>query len=417
MRAEPTPHAVGHWIDCARASLDLAGERHERLGGRRKRAAAPGDETVIEAEKRRLGRQEDEIADGDLRLDLEWEACRPRRPRARQHDCHLCDRQRPSTTSPSALTASTARRCFSKQTATSADGSGGEPAAESEEAGAYARQVVSLRANEAAVTIVIEHEEPLSLSGRARQSGHSLRHRRWASGLSMVGRAKDLGQGGVTRLAAAARDDRPSALSAAVHGGGEGNPLDARALYLGPTVFRIHSANEPETIGRAVSPGCFRLVHDDVVDLYARVQIGAKVISGRTPSFEIGEIHASLPRALPSGAPFAYVNDGAYGPCPSRRLAQGREIETIWHFPPRQKPGSFSVGDALQKLTGTGHSDDLALGRCGRPGCLTAGAERDGKRSARAFKGWRSGKKQGGDSAQDAGRAARPMSCFERVDT
>ena len=97
--------------------------------------------------------------------------------------------------------------------------------------GAYADGGVSLRANEAAVTIVIEHEEPLSLSGRGRQSGHSLRHRRWASGLSMVGRAKDLGQGGVTRLAAAARDDRPSALSAAVHGGGEGNPLDARALY------------------------------------------------------------------------------------------------------------------------------------------------------------------------------------------
>ncbi len=72
------------------------------------------------------------------------------------------------------------------------------------------------------------------------------------------------------------------------------------------------------------------------------------------------------------------MNDGASGPCPSRRLAQGGEIETIWHFPRRQKPGSFSVGDALQKLTSTRRSDDLALGRCGRPGCLTAGAERDG---------------------------------------
>lgn len=60
--------------------------------------------------------------------------------------------------------------------------------------------------------------------------------------------------------------------------GGPGNPLGARAMYLGGTVYRIHGTNAPETIGHAVSSGCFRLVNDDVVDLYRRVALGAKVI-------------------------------------------------------------------------------------------------------------------------------------------
>ena len=60
--------------------------------------------------------------------------------------------------------------------------------------------------------------------------------------------------------------------------GGPGNPLGARALYLGHTVFRIHGTNQPETIGQAVSSGCFRLDNADVIDLYDRVQVGAKVL-------------------------------------------------------------------------------------------------------------------------------------------
>src|SRR5471032_1999 len=60
--------------------------------------------------------------------------------------------------------------------------------------------------------------------------------------------------------------------------GGPGNPLGARAMYLGNTVYRIHGTNAPETIGQAVSSGCFRLVNDDVIDLYDRVQVGAHVI-------------------------------------------------------------------------------------------------------------------------------------------
>jgi lipoprotein-anchoring transpeptidase ErfK/SrfK len=60
--------------------------------------------------------------------------------------------------------------------------------------------------------------------------------------------------------------------------GGPGNPLGARALYLGATVYRIHGTNQPDTIGHAVSSGCFRLVNSDVIDLYDRVPVGTRVI-------------------------------------------------------------------------------------------------------------------------------------------
>jgi len=60
--------------------------------------------------------------------------------------------------------------------------------------------------------------------------------------------------------------------------GGPGNPLGARALYIGGTVYRIHGTNQPETIGSAVSSGCFRLVNPDVTDLYDRVPVGTKVV-------------------------------------------------------------------------------------------------------------------------------------------
>ncbi len=60
--------------------------------------------------------------------------------------------------------------------------------------------------------------------------------------------------------------------------GGPANPLGARAMYLGGTLYRIHGSNEPETIGHAVSSGCFRMVNADVIDLYSRTQVGTKVI-------------------------------------------------------------------------------------------------------------------------------------------
>lgn len=60
--------------------------------------------------------------------------------------------------------------------------------------------------------------------------------------------------------------------------GGPGNPLGARAMYIGSTIYRIHGTHDPDSVGEADSSGCIRLTNDDVVDLYNRVKIGAKVI-------------------------------------------------------------------------------------------------------------------------------------------
>ncbi|KPF94162.1 L,D-transpeptidase [Rhodopseudomonas palustris] len=65
--------------------------------------------------------------------------------------------------------------------------------------------------------------------------------------------------------------------------GGPGNPLGARAMYLGSTVYRIHGTNRPDTIGTAISSGCFRLVNADVADLYDRVPVGTKVVVRQKP--------------------------------------------------------------------------------------------------------------------------------------
>jgi lipoprotein-anchoring transpeptidase ErfK/SrfK len=60
--------------------------------------------------------------------------------------------------------------------------------------------------------------------------------------------------------------------------GGPANPLGARALYLGSSLYRIHGTNEPWTIGEAVSSGCIRMMNDDVVDLYERARVGTRVL-------------------------------------------------------------------------------------------------------------------------------------------
>jgi lipoprotein-anchoring transpeptidase ErfK/SrfK len=71
----------------------------------------------------------------------------------------------------------------------------------------------------------------------------------------------------------ARRPDLPAYLP-----GGIENPLGARAMYLGSTLYRIHGSNEPETIGHAVSSGCIRMTNEDVTDLYNRVSVGTVVV-------------------------------------------------------------------------------------------------------------------------------------------
>jgi lipoprotein-anchoring transpeptidase ErfK/SrfK/transposase-like protein len=68
--------------------------------------------------------------------------------------------------------------------------------------------------------------------------------------------------------------------------GGDGNPLGARALYLGQTLYRIHGTNQPSTIGTFVSSGCIRLTNEDIIDLYTRVKVGTRVVvlAGKLPA-------------------------------------------------------------------------------------------------------------------------------------
>jgi len=68
--------------------------------------------------------------------------------------------------------------------------------------------------------------------------------------------------------------------------GGPGNPLGARALYLGKSLYRIHGTNQPSTIGQFVSSGCIRLLNEDIEDLYGRVNVGTRVVvlPGRPPA-------------------------------------------------------------------------------------------------------------------------------------
>ncbi|HML07306.1 MAG TPA: L,D-transpeptidase family protein [Xanthobacteraceae bacterium] len=73
--------------------------------------------------------------------------------------------------------------------------------------------------------------------------------------------------------------------------GGEGNPLGARALYLGNTLYRIHGTNQPSTIGSFVSSGCIRLTNEDIEDLYSRVNVGTRVVvlSGSPPASALSQ--------------------------------------------------------------------------------------------------------------------------------
>jgi len=89
--------------------------------------------------------------------------------------------------------------------------------------------------------------------------------------------------------------------------GGEGNPLGARALYLGQTLYRIHGTNQPSTIGTFVSSGCIRLTNDDITDLYGRVHVGTRVVvlPGAAPHGAQATAVAPRPEPAPAGQPVA----------------------------------------------------------------------------------------------------------------
>ena len=93
--------------------------------------------------------------------------------------------------------------------------------------------------------------------------------------------------------------------------GGPGNPLGARAMYLGSSEYRIHGTNDPSTIGKYVSSGCIRLTNDDVSDLFSRVSVGAKVVV--------------LPKAGPHIEARAVTSGRAADATPVRSRSTGRQ--------------------------------------------------------------------------------------------
>ena len=105
--------------------------------------------------------------------------------------------------------------------------------------------------------------------------------------------------------------------------GGPGNPLGARAMYLGNTVYRIHGTNAPDTIGKRVSSGCIRLTNENVEDLFNRVSIGAKVVvlpmNGHRPA--VAHVAAAALRhrrsASASRRPPISRRRGRSPPCPT----------------------------------------------------------------------------------------------------
>jgi lipoprotein-anchoring transpeptidase ErfK/SrfK len=84
--------------------------------------------------------------------------------------------------------------------------------------------------------------------------------------------------------------------------GGPGNPLGARAMYLGASAYRIHGTNDPSTIGKFVSSGCIRLTNEDVADLFSRVDVGTKVVvlPKNSPRLEARGTITARPTAAPA---------------------------------------------------------------------------------------------------------------------
>ena len=144
--------------------------------------------------------------------------------------------------------------------------------------GPFARQMVLFRSNEAPGTVVIQSAERFLYivqgNGRALRYGIGVGREgfQW-SGQVQVSRKAEWPDWRPPPEMLQRQPYLPRFMA-----GGPGNPMGARALYLGSTVFRIHGTNQPETIGEAISSGCFRLANGDITDLYERVPLGTKVI-------------------------------------------------------------------------------------------------------------------------------------------
>jgi lipoprotein-anchoring transpeptidase ErfK/SrfK len=159
------------------------------------------------------------------------------------------------------------------------DQPGYQPTPEEEQlSGAYERQAVFFRTSEPPGTIIIDTKSRflylVQPNNRALRYGIGVGREgfQWA-GLERISRKQEWPDWRPPPEMIERQPYLPRFMA-----GGPGNPLGARAMYLGKTVYRIHGTNQPQTIGHAVSSGCFRLVNADVIDLYDRVPVGTKVI-------------------------------------------------------------------------------------------------------------------------------------------
>ena len=147
----------------------------------------------------------------------------------------------------------------------------------------FRRQTVDYETRERPGTIVVDTEKQVPLSGPGRRQGAALRHRRRARRLRVEGHQPCIAQGipgragPRRRRCAPVKRARGNVLPAHMEGG-PANPLGARALYIGSTIYRIHGTPEVHSIGQAMSSGCIRLINQDIIDLYNRVDVGARVV-------------------------------------------------------------------------------------------------------------------------------------------
>ena len=166
---------------------------------------------------------------------------------------------------------------------------GNEPGRDSTEEvviedGPFARQIVFFRSNEAPGTLVVHTSERLLYlvmpGNRALRYGIGVGREGFTwSGLVKVSRKAEWPDWTPPPEMIQRQPYLPRFMA-----GGPGNPMGARALHLGSTIYRIHGTNQPETIGHAVSSWCFRLANGDVIDLFTRVPVSAKVVIRHGPS-------------------------------------------------------------------------------------------------------------------------------------
>jgi lipoprotein-anchoring transpeptidase ErfK/SrfK len=142
----------------------------------------------------------------------------------------------------------------------------------------FLKQEVSYDGREAPGTIIVDTRERLlylvQASGRALRYGIGVGRPGFTwSGVHYISNKREWPDWTPPDEMLRRRPDLPRHMA-----GGPENPLGARAMYLGSTLYRIHGSNEPWTIGTQVSSGCIRMRNEDVIDLYSRVKVGAKVV-------------------------------------------------------------------------------------------------------------------------------------------